>query len=112
MAVMKMIMNVAEVVEKGKLDTLLVEETDAVTVETVRFLENKKMKIELFHMTYVPLLDIYMNKMKTQSQQMNPAFTAAYSQQTKTSKQPKCPSRMQIQKMIHTHTHTQWKKLL
>ena len=77
-----------------------------------RFL--KKLKIELPYDPTIPLLGIYLEKMKTliQKDTCTPMFIATLFTIAKTWKQPKCPSTDDCFKMwcmyiyIHTHTHT------
>ena len=74
-----------------------------------RFL--KKLKIELLYGPAIPLLDIYLEKMKTLiwKDTCTPMFIAALFTVAKTWEQPQCPlTDKWIKKMfcIHTHTHT------
>ena len=82
---------------------------------TVFCKKKKKLKIELPYDPAIPLLGIYLEKMKTliQKDKCTPMFTAALFTIAKTWKQPKCTSTDEwIKKMYfihtHTHTHTQW----
>ena len=72
-----------------------------------RFL--KKLKIELPQDPAIPLLDIYLKKMKTLVRKniRTPTFIAALFTKVKTGKQPKCTLRDEWRKMWYTHTYTQ-----
>ena len=70
-----------------------------------RFL--KKLKIELPYDLVIPLLGIYLEKMRTliQKDKCTTMFTAALFTVTRTWKQPKCPSTDEwIKKMWHIYT--------
>ena len=70
-----------------------------------RFL--KKLKIELSYDPAIPLLGIYLKKMKTliQKDTCTPMLTAALFTITKTRKQPKCPWTDEwVEKLWYIHT--------
>ena len=69
----------------------------------------KKLKIKLPHDLAIPLLGLYLEKMKTLigKDTCTQMFTAALFTIAKTWKQSKCPSTNEwIKKMLYTHTHT------
>ena len=68
-----------------------------------------KLKIELPYDPAIPLLGMYLKKMKTLTRKdtCTPIFIAALFTIAKIWKQPKCPSTDEMmKKMSHTHTNT------